>query len=110
MAAFRTCSGVSGIIHIGNETFVIHPFYGGDLSRKHPHVIFEARTKVRQMCGNSGNHDWARGFPYMRKNWRKLGRGKGSSQERFKRDIREVTKNVETALVLDKAMVCSFIF
>lgn len=103
VAAFRTCSGVSGIIHIGNETFVIHPFYGGDLSRKHPHVIFEARTKVRQMCGNTGTLEW--GLRNFRKNSKGSSSGKGSSADRYKRDVREVTKYVETALVLDKAMV-----
>ncbi|XP_022902425.2 disintegrin and metalloproteinase domain-containing protein 12 isoform X4 [Onthophagus taurus] len=93
-AAFHTCNGVSGVIHVGNETFVIHPFYGGDLS-KHPHVIFEARTKANKGCANSGTMDWRRkqhaGFL-------------PGNHDRERRDVREATKYIETALVIDKAM------
>ncbi|KAK9754756.1 Disintegrin [Popillia japonica] len=94
-AAFHTCNGVSGVIHVGNETFVIHPFYGGDLS-KHPHVIFEARTKANKGCANTGNMDWRpkshSGFlPTL-------------NRDRLRRDVREATKYIETALVIDKAM------
>lgn len=67
--------------------------------RKHPHVIFEARTKVKQMCANTGMLEWGLRSGNYRKGQ------KPKSNERLKRDVREVTKYVETALVLDKAMV-----
>lgn len=76
--------------------------------RKHPHVIFEARTKVKQMCANTGMLEYG----LRSGNYRGGGGGGGKGQskqpksnERQKRDVREVTKYVETALVLDKAMV-----
>ncbi|XP_055550304.1 uncharacterized protein LOC129732887 isoform X7 [Wyeomyia smithii] len=104
-AAFHTCNGVSGVIHVGNETFVIHPFYGGDLS-KHPHVIFEARTKSNKGCANSGNLEWR-----TRSIRRQGGHHSGlvDSQDangagRYRRDVRETTKYIETALIIDKAM------
>ncbi|KAJ8679601.1 hypothetical protein QAD02_015388, partial [Eretmocerus hayati] len=95
-AAFHTCNGVSGVIHLGNETFVIHPFYGGDMS-KHPHVIFEAKTKASKGCANSGNLEW-------RSKARRQKHISESDFGRYKRDVREVTKYIETALFIDKAM------
>ncbi|XP_011306245.1 disintegrin and metalloproteinase domain-containing protein 9 isoform X7 [Fopius arisanus] len=99
-AAFHTCNGVSGVIHLGNETFVIQPFYGGDLSR-HPHVIFEARTKANKGCGIAGNLE--RRLAKNRRQKHVLGLSE-SIGDRYKRDVREATKYIETAMVIDKAM------
>lgn len=105
VAAFRTCSGISGIIHIRNETFVIHPFYGGDLSRLHPHVIYKYFNvnKNPYICGNSRMHEW--GFKHFRKTLPVPPRFKTRIHPRAdKRDVREVYKFIELALVLDQAM------
>lgn len=98
-AAFHTCNGVSGVIHIGNETFVIHPFYGGDLS-KHPHVIFEARTKANKGCANTGNMEWR-----LNPHGGFLPSPSGlHAAARERRDVRDTTKFIEIALIIDKAM------
>ncbi|XP_076651879.1 disintegrin and metalloproteinase domain-containing protein mind-meld isoform X12 [Halictus rubicundus] len=99
-AAFHTCNGLSGVIHLGNETFVVHPFYGGDLSQKHPHVIFEARSKANKGCANSGNIEW---HVKNRRQKHVLGLSETVS-DRYKRDVREQTKYIETAIIIDKAM------
>lgn len=57
-------------------------------------MIFEARTKASKGCANSGNMEW------------RLNTHSGflPSPQRMKRDVREATKYIETALVIDKAM------
>lgn len=68
-------------------------------------MIFEARTKANKGCANSGNLD----------SWRLSRRTKHLSAGvvdeihpngagRYKRDVREATKYIETAIIVDKAM------
>lgn len=55
------------------------------------------------MCANTGMLEWGlRSGNYRGGKNQKIS---PKSNERQKRDVREVTKYVETALVLDKAMV-----
>lgn len=72
--------------------------------QKHPHVIFEARTKANKGCANSGNMFLSRrqkhisGLVLDEEQLHPNGGG------RYKRDVREKTKYIETAIIVDKAM------
>uniref|UniRef100_A0A1B0DA74 Uncharacterized protein n=1 Tax=Phlebotomus papatasi TaxID=29031 RepID=A0A1B0DA74_PHLPP len=74
-------------------------------NQKHPHIIFEARTKANKGCANSGILEWRMPRP------RKPSHGSGlvetadpNGAGRYRRDVREATKYIETALIIDKAM------
>lgn len=58
------------------------------------------------MCANTGMLEYGlRSGNYRGGGGKGQSKGQPKSNERQKRDVREVTKYVETALVLDKAMV-----
>jgi len=71
-------------------------------------VIFEARTKANKGCANSGNLDSWR----LSRRTKHLSAGVAGVVEeilqggvgRNKRDVREATKYIETAIIVDKAM------
>lgn len=75
--------------------------------QKHPHIIFEARTKANKGCANSGNMEWRmsrrqKHISGIRSDAIELEHPNGGG--RFKRDVREATKYIETAIIVDKAM------
>lgn len=78
------------------------------IQQKHPHVIFEARTKANKGCANSGNLEWR--MSRRQKHISgivddgdiELVHANGAG--RYKRDVREATKYIETAIIVDKAM------
>lgn len=73
--------------------------------QKHPHVIFESRIKTNKGCANAGNLEW-RSF----RRAKHLSNLVEAANRRFRRDVAEATKYIETALVIDKAMVIMFFF
>lgn len=66
-------------------------------------MIFEARTKQNKGCANSGNLEWRNprrqqhltGF---------IDKQDRNGAGRYKRDVRDATKYIETAIIIDKAM------
>lgn len=77
--------------------------------QKHPHVIFEARTKSNKGCANTGSLE--RRMTGVRRQKHisgfrpdDIGEQHANGAGRLKRDVREATKYIETALVIDRAM------
>lgn len=75
-------------------------------NQKHPHVIFEARTKQNKGCANSGNLESWRSNRRQHQNFMGsfMDKPDRNGAGRFKRDVRDATKYIETAIVIDKAM------
>lgn len=70
-------------------------------------MIFEVRTRLSKGCANAANFEWRinnfrRGAP---KHFSALTSGEPTA--RYRRDVSEATKYIETAIVIDKAMVSS---
>lgn len=71
--------------------------------QKHPHVIFEARTKQNKGCANSGNLEW-RNPRRQQHNTGFVDMQDANGAGRYKRDVRDATKYIETAIIIDRAM------
>lgn len=80
------------------------------LEQKHPHVIFEARTKANKGCANTGALERRMGARRQKHISGFHSDGIGIEMQhpngagRYKRDVREATKYIETAIVVDRAM------
>ncbi|KAG8332734.1 Disintegrin and metalloproteinase domain-containing protein 22 [Homalodisca vitripennis] len=71
--------------------------------QKHPHVIFEAKTKPNKGCANLPRLKWEMANTQQTKHVAAL--VGEAAPTRYRRDVSEATKYIETAVVIDKGMV-----
>lgn len=67
-------------------------------------MIFEAKTRSNKGCANSGNLNWHITRRQQKHVSNLLDHIDPIGAGRFRRDVREATKYIETAIIIDKAM------
>lgn len=89
-----------------NHLFRIFIFSSSPKLQKHPHVIFEARTKQNKGCAVSSSFERRMGIRRQKhiSGFRPDEIDEQHGGSRSKRDVREATKYIETALIIDRAM------
>uniref|UniRef100_A0A5S6QUA5 Disintegrin domain-containing protein n=1 Tax=Trichuris muris TaxID=70415 RepID=A0A5S6QUA5_TRIMR len=94
--ALSTCFGLRGSIVLENNTFLIVPMKGGNLTRRHPHLFMRMRRDEEATCGNTDSTEWSRrGISRKRPLFRRL----------RKRDIDIETKFVELSIFVEQRLV-----
>ncbi|KHJ43826.1 Disintegrin [Trichuris suis] len=94
--ALSTCSGLRGSIVLENNTFLIVPMRGGNLTRRHPHLFMRMKRDEEATCGNTDNTEWSR---------KGIGRKRPTQRRLWKRDVETETKFVELSLFVEQRVV-----
>ncbi|KRY57190.1 Disintegrin and metalloproteinase domain-containing protein 28, partial [Trichinella britovi] len=92
--SLSTCFGLRGSIVMENQTFIIIPLKGGDLSRRHPHVFARLKWDDEASCGNTDNTEWSRKRFHRRRPHRR----------KLRRDVEKEVKYIELGLFVDRKL------
>ncbi|KRY26309.1 Disintegrin and metalloproteinase domain-containing protein 8 [Trichinella spiralis] len=92
--SLSTCFGLRGSIVMENQTFIIIPLKGGDLSRRHPHVFARLKWDDEASCGNTDNTEWSRKRFHRRRPHRR----------KLRRDVEKKVKYIELGLFVDRKL------
>ncbi|ELU17803.1 hypothetical protein CAPTEDRAFT_221935 [Capitella teleta] len=103
LVAVSTCEGLSGIIRLQNESYIIRPLKPSTDGNKthHPHVIFNARSAANLECSNEQGMWQAYRELHIGEFLRKMKIAKAKSEEW---DLFSEPKFVEVALVADHTL------